>query len=309
MRSSFPSLGVVLAGVCSVNHLISEEVRTFIIDCRARKLSLKTIQFYSLELEYFQRYLTSVQVVHVQDVTANLIREYLVDLGTHRNPGGVHAGFRAIKVFLNWYSKEEDWVSPIRKVQPPKLSTEPLAGVPAESVQLMLATCDKSPLGLRDRALLLFLLDTGVRRGECVALNIGDVNLNDGSVFVRHGKGDKPRTVYIGLKCRRELSRYLRNHDLSPAAPLWLSNKGTRLTALGLRQVIRRRANLANVPVPEVHDFRRSFALSMLRNGCDVFSLMRLMGHTSPTVLNRYLKILDGDLQVVHARSSPADNL
>lgn len=68
-------------------------------------------------------------------------------------------------------------------------------------------------------------------------------------------------------------------------------------------------AELARIPTPEIHDFRRAFAIESLRNGIDLVTLMGLMGYSDPTVLRRYLKLVDEDLKRGHEKSSPADNL
>ena len=73
--------------------------------------------------------------------------------------------------------------------------------------------------------------------------------------------------------------------------------------------VIHRRSLKANIPEPQIHDFRRTFALESLRNNIDLVSLMHLMGHSSTVVLQRYLKLIESDLYEAHQRSSPADNL
>ena len=76
----------------------------------------------------------------------------------------------------------------------------------------------------------------------------------------------------------------------------------------GLRGIIHRCAVNANVGVPSLHDFRRAFALAMLRNGVDVFTLAKLMGHEGITVLQRYLKQINQDTEEAHRRASPVDN-
>jgi site-specific recombinase XerD len=69
----------------------------------------------------------------------------------------------------------------------------------------------------------------------------------------------------------------------------WLTDEGERLTYWGLNEVIRRRAKAAKVQKPGLHDFRRAFALNFLRNGGDIFTLQRLLGHADLQVLRRYL--------------------
>jgi len=81
-----------------------------------------------------------------------------------------------------------------------------------------------------------------------------------------------------------------------------------RLGYDGLRGILTRRAQEAGVEEPALHDFRRAFALSMLRNGTDVFTLAKLMGHEGITVLQRYLKQTNLDTEEAHRRAGPVDN-
>jgi len=253
-------------------------------------------------------------VTDTLDLTPDHLRRYLLDLGRRRNPGGVHASYRALKTFLRWVEAEYEppgWRNPIDKVHPLKLPQEPLQPIPLEHLQAMLRTCERRTFtGDRDRAILLALLDTGCRAGEFLALNLGDVDLDTGAVLVRRGKGGKARSVFLGAKTRREVVRYLRHRpDAGPSDPLWVTVGGQRLTYAGLRQVVRRRAELAGVAVPSLHGFRRAFALLSLRQGMDVYSLQRLMGHADLSVLRRYLAQTQEDLQRAHERCGPVDNL
>jgi integrase/recombinase XerD len=110
----------------------------------------------------------------------------------------------------------------------------------------------------------------------------------------------------MGDKTRQVLKRYLKERrDLNPA--LWISKSGERLTETGLRMMLRRRAEKADVPAPSPHDFRRAFALERWRAGVDILTLSKLMGHTSLQVLNRYLKQAGEDLEQAARQSSPVD--
>ncbi len=294
-------------------HLISNEVTAFIVDRRARKLSPATISFYQHELDWFLTWLREQGLRSMPQISADVIRKYLIDLGLRRNENGCHASYRALKAFLKWYADELDdpsYLNPIRKVQSPKINADPKPGVSMEHILALLDTCQRSFMGQRDRAIFLVLLDTGLRKAEFIKLDYGDIDLRTGAIQVRAGKGRKDRTIFAGNRARRELIRYLRYRgDLSPASPLWVTQTGTRLTAAGLRQIIRRRAEAAGIPTPEIHDFRRAFALQSLRNGINLVALMRLMGHTDTKVLQRYLDLVSEDLQLAHAKGSPADNL
>jgi site-specific recombinase XerD len=139
-------------------------------------------------------------------------------------------------------------------------------------------------------------------------MNVKDVDLNSGAVMIRYGKGGKTRMVFIGHTTRRAMRAYLRQrHDSCPA--LFVSKDEERLTYDGLRQLLERRAKRAKLSTkPELHGFRRAFALNMLRSGVDIFVLQRLMGHSDLQVLRRYLAQNDEDNQLAHMRGSPVDN-
>jgi integrase/recombinase XerD len=125
-----------------------------------------------------------------------------------------------------------------------------------------------------------------------------------------HGKGDKPRMTFVGPKTLKALVAYLRHRpEAADSDPLWLDERGHRLSATALRAILVRRAKLAGVPAPTPHQFRRAFALAALRNGCDLISLQRLMGHSDLTVLRRYLAQTEADLSAAHRRASPVDAL
>lgn len=294
-------------------HLISREILAFIIDRQARNLSPRTIEFYTDELRHFESFLTNLHIRLIYRITPDLIRQYLIDLSATRNPGGVAAAYRSIKAWLNWYTFELDdpsYQNPIRKIHAPKVKNDPLPGVSLDQIHALLLVCPRNANGQRDRAMILTLLDSGLRKTEFTNLNYGDLDLKTGAVHIRSGKGNKDRTVFLGSRSRREIIRYLRYRgDLSKNSPLWATSTSVRLTSAGLRQVIRRLSARAGIPAPQIHDFRRTYAIECLRNGYDLITLMRLMGHTDTKVLQRYLRIIDTDLIPTSDRKSPADAL
>jgi len=295
-------------------HPIRQELDAFLIDRQARGLSRRTVEWYREQLTPFVAHVTLQGVFHVQGLTADLLRRYLVELAATHNEGGLHGRYRAIRAFLNWWVDEtepQNWRSPLLKVAPPKLPQKQLEPVNLDDLQAMLHTCQRRTLtGDRDRALLLFLLDTGCRRAEVCALNLGDVDLQTGTVLVQNGKGAKFRTVFVGAKTRKAVNAYLRHRQQpEPSLPLWYSIEGARLSFTALRSIILRRARAAQVKAPTIHSFRRAFALACLRNGTDVYALQRMMGHADLTILRRYLAQTEGDLRKAHEKGGPVDHL
>lgn len=286
-------------------------IEAFLIDRKVQNFSLGTTNFYLAKLQVFSRFCETQLITRISELTPDIIRMYLLwveDAG--HNPGGIHALYRALKTFLRWYwdETEQQTRNPISRVKAPKIAVSPLEPADEESISAILKTCKKDWHGLRDQAIILMLLDTGARAVELVSLNLDDIDLVSGSVFIRQGKGRKPRTVFVGQTARRALRAYLRNRqDDNPA--IWISDSGERLTYWGLREIIRRRSAQAKVKPPTLHSFRRAFALSMLRAKTDIYVLQELMGHADLQVLRRYLKFQTDDLRKAHNQASPVDHL
>ena len=94
----------------------------------------------------------------------------------------------------------EGWRNPIRKVKPPKVPELILEPVELETVRKMIEACGGDAFGMRDMAVLRASLDTGTRAQELIALNLEDADLITGEIVVKHGKGGKVRTVFVGQK-------------------------------------------------------------------------------------------------------------
>jgi len=284
----------------------------FITDRRAGGAAPGTILFYTEKLTKFSQFCENINIERIDQVTPDVIRaflQWLEDRG--HNPGGRHGAYRTVRVFLRWLWDELDLTipNPIRKVKAPKVAIDPIDPVSPEAVKALLETCDiHTMVGARDRAIILFLLDTGVRMSEALAIDLLDIDLGLGAVLIRVGKGRKPRNVYFGKTTRRALRLYLKFRGMQPG-PLWMNANGDRLAKWGFANIFRRRAALAGIEPPSPHDFRRAFALAMLRAGVDVLSLQKLMGHSSLQVLQRYVKQTDLDGQRAHEKGSPVENM
>lgn len=296
----------------TLNDSLSYWIESFLFDRKSQNMAPGTLFFYQVKLRTFLKYCDGQQITRLSQLDSNELRRFMAWLeGTGHNPGGRHALYRAIKTFLLWYENEvepDNWKNPIRRVKAPRVPTEPLDPAPIEDIQAMEMTCDNSFMGRRDKALLLALLDTGARATEFLNINLEDIDLVTGAILIRQGKGRKPRTVFLGAKTKRSIRTYLKHRiDSSPA--LWISvDNLTRLTYSGLKWIIIRRAKLAKVKPYGLHAFRRQFAISMLRNGVDVVTLSRLMGHTSLAVMKKYLKQINSDLQDAHIKGGPVDH-
>lgn len=297
----------------SITELTDDYLETwleaFMVDRKVQNLSPGTLYFYRAKLRLFMKFCETQAIIQINQLTSMVLREYLLWLeNTGHNPGGTNACYRAIKTFLLWYWVETDQEkpNPIMKVKIPKLALALLEPASLDDITKMIKTCGKDFHGLRDRAIILTLLDTGVRGAEMIAINLVNLKLTTGAIQIIQGKGRKPRSVYLGQMTRKTVRAYLKiRTDNNPA--MWITEQDNRLTYWGLRELVERRALKAGVKPPTLHSFRRAFALAMLRAGVDVYTLQELMGHADLQVLRRYLKLIDQDLQVAHRRGSPVD--
>mgnify|MGYP001088981061 CR=1 FL=1 len=288
-------------------------VEAFLVDRKAGNKAQGTLLFYRNKLKDFLSYCDTQAISRIGQLSPQSIREYMINLeDTGHNSGGIHAAFRVIRTFLNWYENEaepEGWKNPIHKVKAPKIELEQLEPCDITSVYAILDTCKgRDFVSLRDRAIIYLLLDTGLRANEAVMLDVADLDTIRGNILVRCGKGRKPRTVFIGKKTRKVVRAYLRERTSDNPA-LWLTEGGERMAYEGMRQMVRRRSERAGVAQPSLHSFRRFFALAYLRNGGDIFTLQKLMGHSDLQILRRYLNQIDEDLERGHSQFGPVDNL
>ncbi len=288
------------------------QINAFLVAKRAERLRETSLLFYSNCLAVFSGYCQSQAIKQVTQITANDLREYLLWLEqAGHNPGGIHAYYRALRAFLRWWECEtepDEWRNPLRKVKAPKVAMEPLEPAGLGAVKAMLQLCkEKTFLDTRDKAALLFLMDTGVRASDFVQLDLADCEYPSGAVTVRRGKGGKSRTVFMGRKTLRAVRVYLRLRD-DKCSALWVTDGGTRITYFGLRSMVVRRAKKVGVKPPSLHSFRRFFALQCLRNGMDIFTLQKAMGHADLTVLRLYLAQTTDDVERAHRIAGPVDN-
>lgn len=303
------------------------DIGDFILDREAQRVSTRTIQWHRGALAKFESYCAANGIAQTARVDARTLRHYLKSLeAAGHNAGGISNLYRSVRAFLHWYANEVDLYelhATLRKIRPPTVPDEPLEPLPLDHFRALVAQCEpRTFTGERDRAILYVLLDTGIRHQELTDLQLEDVNASEGSLHIRKGKGGKGRNVFVGAKGKRILISYLRwrkqpmsatssRHipPLGGAKALWISDEGEPLTKAGIRQIIARLARAAGIKEPGMHMFRRAFALNSLRNGMDMITLQRLMGHSSLAIIHRYLKLVDDDLKESQGKYSVVDNL
>jgi site-specific recombinase XerD len=282
------------------------EIEGFLKDRKSQNLTKGTIQFYRNKLKEFLKYCETQEVKLVSQITPNLIRDYLLLLEERgHNSGGIHTYYRTVKTFLLWYEEEEEpenWKNPIRKVKAPRLVSESIEGVTREQFEALLAECENDYLGIRDKAILMVLYDTGIRANELCNIKLENINFIDNSILIEQGKGRKPRYVFFGKSTKKQLRKWIK---LYIDTYLFTNQSGEKLVYIALRQIVRRIALKANLEGIGLHDFRRAFTLNCLNSGMAEITIARLLGHVNTVLIGRYAKQLKEHLQIAY--KSPVD--
>ena len=283
-------------------------LQDFMLHQRTSRHSPRTIQYYEFSLGRFLSWNAKEQRELVGDVTSGTIRQFMLDLESTMKPNSVHAFMRAVRAFFIFLEREEMLDSnPMRKVRMPKTDKTILEAFTTDEVsKLLKATEGKDVLDVRNRALLLLLLDSGLRLCECSELKVGDIDLATGTMKVM-GKGRKERMSKLGGVALKAFVKYARLRGGKDGEPLWLGRRGA-MTHFGISETLEKIGKRVGVHT-HPHKFRRTCALTMLRNGADVFSVQYLLGHADLGVLRRYLAQTDSDVVKAHEKFSAADSL
>jgi site-specific recombinase XerD len=274
----------------------------FIIIKKSQNLSKNTILFYTSKLRTFLD--SKFCPNEITDITPGILRVFFWDYAKTHTPSTVASVHRALKIFFDWYASEiETFDNPITKVKLPHVPPKVIDPVSLDTIKAML----QSPhCNIRSQSLLLFMLDSGARASEILALNVDSVNPISGAVFIAHAKGNKSRTVFISPRTRKVLRKYLQERKVQSEA-LFTTTTGAPLTYSALNALLKRLAKRAGVRPPTPHDFRRAFALNMLRSGTDLLTLATIMGHSNLATLKQYVKLTTDDTMLAHRRAGGVD--
>jgi integrase/recombinase XerD len=302
-------------------HSIKLAVDAFLIACEADGLSRASIKWYRSCLRAFEVYHPGFTV---QEITASNIREYIVALrnreaykdakqrpatGKSLSVASINSHVTALHAFWSWTAKEFSIANPMQNVRRPKpQQPEPKAVDSRDFVKLFNAT-GNDLLGIRDRALLTFLADTGVRLGGVTSLTLENLDLDNRRAVVVE-KGNKRRVLVFTSMTARFLREWLYRRSSRSAnvfTSLALGSEHAGLKPSGVSQLLRRLKKQAGVRGRcNPHSFRHAFAREYLRAGGDIATLARLLGHSNINTTASYYAVFSQDeLADLHEKYSP----
>ena len=291
---------------------------------KRRNMSIHTVADYSLTFRRLTEFVDgSTPFEQVNGRRLNEFLDYLVDeyeIGTKT----LLNAWIALSSLWTWAAMELGAKHMVRDhVRKPKPRKPVVREYSAEEVGKMIEGCElmnaydprhdchvpaARPSALRDKAIIVVLLDSGLRAQELCRLQIADYDNKRGALVVKIGKGDKGRIVYLGDAARRRLWRYLASRPgAAKHDPLFAVREGGHMQPGALRWLMVRIGERSGVAGATLHRFRHTFACNFLRNGGNLFALQELLGHASLEMVRRYARLAESDLQEAQRRASVAD--
>ena len=284
---------------------------------KAESKSPKTLTWYTEMIAGFTRFLTGTDrrpVLAEFDISA--VREFI----THEqerglSPYSVQGKVRALKAFASWLFNEgystEHVLYNLKMPKAPQNLIEPLTT--SEIDQLVKIQNPLTALGCRNIAILVLLLDTGLRVSELCGLRAEDAHIEEGYLKVM-GKGAKERIVPIGGLAQKMLWRYIihfRPEDSIEADNyVFMTLDGKPLRTNAIKLLLKRWGKKAGVPRLHAHLCRHTYATNFLNHKCgDVFRLQQILGHTSLEMVRRYVHYASTQAMINGRPSSPMDHM
>ena len=285
-----------------------------------RSVSPHTLRNYLSDLAQFQHFLIDRELclgdgktLDARSIDIHVVRAYLAALTKSRKKSSVGRKLAALKGFFRYlvatHQIEKD---PLLLIHSPKQDKPLPKFLSVDDIfQLLGGIKIKNPLDVRDRAMLEVFYSTGVRVSELVGLSWSDVDFQLGITRVL-GKGSKERIVPIGevaLQALRDYSVEVRkrwNLSCKGENPVFLNNRGGRITTRSVARLVEKHLRAAGIPVKvSPHGLRHTFATHLLNSGADLRVIQEMLGHASLSTTQRYTHLNLDQLTAVYDKAHP----
>lgn len=304
---------------------LSDALAAYRICAKAEGRSDRTIGWATSSVGYFADFLGGDP--DISSITADDLRRFIIALqntGKFRNhpccrpqetklsPVSIQTYCRGVRAFFGYLCREEFiQVNPMARVRIPRAPVRVVPTFSEQQLQRLLASPDKkTSTGFRDYALMLTYLDSSARLSELANMLVGDVDLENGYLRVL-GKDRRERYLPIGQKAAKALLKYKLMHRPQPLANdrFWLTRNGRPLTAERIEKIISIHGKKAGLPRCYAHKLRHTSSVMYLRNGGDLFSLQKKLGHASLQMTRHYCNLADADVRAAHLKFGVVDRL
>ena len=297
----------------------------YLDDLTVRNYSHHSIRGRRTHLRYFVVWCDQRGLLWPGEITPSVLERYQRWLYHYRMSNGRRLSFRSqndrlgsVKRFFRWLVKQRvlEW-SPADPIELPRIERRlPKAVLSIEEAESVLAQPNvRTPMGVRDRAILETLYSTGIRRQELVDLDVYSVDLDGGTLMVRQGKGKKDRMIPIGRRALAWVEKYLEEVRPSLAmAPddgtLFLTTHRKAFSPVRMSLVVRQHVDAADIGKRgSCHLFRHTMATLMLEGGADTRFIQAMLGHADISTTQIYTHVAIRKLKEVHEMTHPGAKL
>lgn len=299
-----------------------EALRALLADLKRRSYSQALEEHVSAAIPRFFGFVEARGLQDLGDVQEEHVTAYARDLAEGRSSRGTSYAIATLRWHLQAIQRLFAFLvrrgvllaDPALDLELPHWRRLPRALLNQEQARRLVAHPDPDTLrGKRSRAVLELLYGTGIRVSECERLDVHDVDLAQGHVFIRDGKGRKDRVVPLVGRAAEAVDVYLREarpellKDPRETA-LFLTRRGARVSVKSLQYLVRMNARAAEIPVPVTpHALRHGCATHLLQGGADVRHVQKLLGHASIETTALYTEVTPQDLARVVEKAHPRE--
>ena len=290
-------------------HSLLQLIDGYLLSCQLEGKADSTTKDYQLKL---QRFIEFIRDKPIDSISPTDIREYLSHVKNKYRPSlaTVERYKVALQSFYHWLA-DEDFVefNPMTKVKIAKPDRKLIQSLnPPQMSQLLASFNGRSIDDYRNKAMVMVLLDTGLRCSELSTLKLQDVDTKRGIIKVL-GKGRRERLARVGLKTQKAIWHYIVRRGDCNCDYSWLNPRGERLTRYGIDQMLCKLGRQLGFRLYP-HLLRHSFVFTFLRNGANTFEVQYALGHSSLEMTRRYCSNLSfDDVYIRHQTASPIGNL
>ena len=268
----------------------------FITDCKCRGLSDTTIKAYHYNLTYFNDYLQEKQIT-LSDLSNSTINSYKIYLMEHtnRNTISINTVLRHVSTYLKWLH-ENNYIDDYIRVKYVRGQAEPKNIYSDEQIKKLIRkpkidNCSYAEL--RTWCIINVLVSTGIRRSSLVNIRLQDIDYQDKIIRLTHTKNKLVHYVSMSQSLEKTLRLWLRYRIENNNDYLFTTQTGDKLMASSLTNNIYRYCRSRGVNVTSVHAFRHYFAIKMIENNVDIYTVSKLLGHSNIQTTQIYLKSLN----------------
>jgi len=284
---------------------LPQAIDLFILDQQLRGNTDKTITGYRGFLNRFNKWMETVGISTPEELSIKNIQEYQLFIKNKTAETGrgkkltnrtIQTYMRHIKCFLAFCNAEGFIKEPLHiNIKLPKAERPVIEILSEDEITEILTTVKKTEQGTRNAAIIMLMLDCGLRLSEAASIKHSDINFTKGYITVM-GKGRKGRIIPVGVKTRRALLTYIHKRRRADAAGddeyLFLNRTRRPITPASIVLMLRRLKKETGINRLHAHLLRHTFATNFLVHGIgDVYELSRLLGHSDLKITEMYLQL------------------